>query len=190
MFKVGDAVRVKAGICSNTHRHISPSFTTSMDRYRGRMGTVQRIHEWVDVIFDRHNDEQINYWDFRNNWLEPWNDAEEWDGSKWVTKKKLEEAKQCVVVARDGMIAVQCESTNAAFRKAEELANKHPGQEQVVYQEKGSRKVEKKSRAEQVAEVAALPAEIELTDGSKVNVTTESVSVHGDTVRVIYKVKP
>jgi len=81
MFKVGDAVRVKAGINSET---IGPDneigFSLMMEELLGERMVVSLVD------FDG-NIECGDLWEYEPEWLEPWNESEEWDGEKWVPKR-------------------------------------------------------------------------------------------------------
>lgn len=148
-FAVGDAVRVKAG-----------------DWQRVPTVGVKLILQKIDGGLARL--EGCLCADVEN--LEPWNDAEEWNGTAWVAKKpecpriNAWEAmvktfftaespkpdsvpKPAIVCLReDGKIRygtiTPFGSTNEAFRKAEEWVALYPGKEYVVLQEKGSKRVE------------------------------------------------
>jgi len=87
MFKVGDAVRLKAGISSETHRGIGSSFTDNMDSYIGEKLTVDH----ANVRYCTCTGDDDAPWNYDYEWLEPWNDSEEWDGEKWVPKKCMPE---------------------------------------------------------------------------------------------------
>lgn len=129
-FAVGDAVRVKAG------GECSP--------YVGKKLIITKVT--TDFVYFG-----------AGGWLpgrfEPWNDAEEWDGTAWVAKKVVcpmsdSTSKPAIVCLReDGKIRygtiTPFDSTNEAFRKAEEWAALYPGKEYVVLQEKGSKRVER-----------------------------------------------
>lgn len=177
-FKIGDAVRVKADVLDigvtltpteKANRHLVVNAGTPC--YARRCG--MKISG--------------SGWSFDSDWLEPWNDAEEWNGSQWVAKKS--EAKPCVIVRRGRSYAEHVESTAEAFRKAKIYAKADAGSEYVIYQEKGSEKVEPKSKAEKVAEIAKLPATIEAMDGTNIEVETISARVIGNEVIVVYQVK-
>lgn len=194
MFKVGDAVRVKAG---------SPVWKCGFEltaRYplKSWFGGLQKISaspansDPTQVCIGATKVDPI--------YLEPWNDAEEWNGTAWVKKsnvgkmfrvtknpgyskvndgdvfecardrgygciwdtrglsfwigsqceevaKESEKAKPAIVVMRGRSYIRQCESTNEAFKVADKWAADTPGTEYVVYQEKGSRVVEKKKKS-------------------------------------------
>lgn len=216
-FKVGDAVRVKAdapraaeaGKCA-AYGH---SFGNKLTILRVRDGGLQG--HWVFS-----NSTGTDY--CHEDHLEPWNDAEEWNGTAWVAKKPEPKFKKgdrvkivglsiadvgkeiigktatiirrcanypdawdidvdgthrtfpesslmlvsewtvkpeptppkpaIVCLREDGKIRTGTitpfDSTNEAFRKAEEWAALYPGKEYVVLQEKGSKRVEKKSNAD------------------------------------------
>lgn len=87
-FKVGDEVRVKAGVAKfidKQYRGLAP-FTASFGvklEIRRPMEDYDGIANWMlsDGTKDR---DQVT-----ENYLEPWNPAEEWDGEKWVPKKAV-----------------------------------------------------------------------------------------------------
>jgi len=87
MFKVGDAVRVKAGSPQSLWQHFDHSDLP------GKKLVV--CHAYLDVSDKRvhvisDNDPKTER--VANIWhLEPWNDSEEWDGEKWVPKKLADE---------------------------------------------------------------------------------------------------
>lgn len=179
-FAVGDAVRVKAG---------SPVWKCGFEltaRYplKSWFGGLQKISaspansDPTQVCIGATKVDPI--------YLEPWNDAEEWNGTAWVKK---EAAKACIVVRSKpiGYLMKTVPSTNEAFRIAEQLAAEEPGMEFVVYQEKGSRVVQKKSKAEEFAEAMQQLKQSYLYGA---NVTTEpsNVKVDGDEVTVKFKV--
>lgn len=66
-FKIGDKVRIKEGISSETHRLISPGFTTSMDDLIGKELTVDGCAVGEVYI------EESGY-KFNEDWLEPYTD--------------------------------------------------------------------------------------------------------------------
>jgi len=183
-FKVGDEVRVKAG---------SPTYSASMHvatreyptpRWTGKRLVVGNGHVF-EACFTEDRDSVVSH-----DYLEPWNPAEEWNGSAWV---KREVAKPAIVAIRRDQgkhwaYTEVCSSTNEAFRKADEFAATSPGTEYVVYQEKGSRRVEKKSKTDELAD--RFKGVHSTYDGTlKMEYTTESVKVVGDEVIVAYKVK-
>lgn len=147
-FKVGDAVRVKAGV-----NDIYPEI-------KGK----KLIVESIDTSYPISITVNGNGW-FEHK-FEPWNDAEEWDGEKWVPKKNItgvgnitlevtewkpfaSKPKPAIVCLReDGKLKPGTnphvhESTRQAKEEAKRLAEKHKGQEFVVLQEVDSKKVEK-----------------------------------------------
>jgi hypothetical protein len=62
VFKVGDLVRVKAGISSKTHRDVSPCFMSDMDKYIGKEMKIERVDETRVVT---------SGWSWDKSWLEP-----------------------------------------------------------------------------------------------------------------------
>ena len=67
-FKAGDKVRIKDGISSKTHKGVSPSFNSAMDKFIGKKLTVEEYtNDGFVVLFEDY----INY-QFRENWLEPY----------------------------------------------------------------------------------------------------------------------
>lgn len=69
-FKVGDKVRIKDGISSETHRYVRPNFTESMDKFIGKELTVKGYSDGGYVFF---NEDYFEY-HFADDWLEPWSD--------------------------------------------------------------------------------------------------------------------
>ena len=84
-FKSGDKVRIKDGISSKTHKEVSPSFNSAMDKFIGKELTVQEYtNDGFVVLFEDH----IKF-HFHEDWLEPWSDEPKkgdlaifWDYSK------------------------------------------------------------------------------------------------------------
>lgn len=150
VFKVGDAVRVKAG---------SPVY-----RFQGDN------KEWPSAILFGCKFKHIGNMSVSDAYLEPWNDAEEWDGSKWVPKKPVDSSHKPAIVClrEDGVLNLGCvfdySSTNDAFASAEEMAKANPGKEYVVLQEKGSKRVEPKPSAAGAAEAVAFAISGEIKD--------------------------
>ena len=159
MFRVGDAVRVKAG-CPVYLSEPEPSRIGPYGRSFGKKLVItedrtEACHAndggyWYLVHEDGSREAGIS-----GCYLEPWNDAEEWDGSKWVAKKLVDSSPKPAIVClrEDGQLkpttlAFVCDSTNEAFRLAEVRAKANPGKEYVVLQEKGSKRVEPKSNAD------------------------------------------
>ena len=69
-FKRGDKVRIKDGISSKTHKEVSPSFNSAMDRFIGKELTVQEYtNDGFVILFEDY----IKFY-FREDWLEPWSD--------------------------------------------------------------------------------------------------------------------
>jgi uncharacterized protein YodC (DUF2158 family) len=140
-FKVGDAVRVKAGspvwgtATCNSGEPIKQSFGKKLTVVvsRSMFG-----NEWVD-------DEDGKTDSIHAQYLEPWNAAEEWNGTAWVAKKKSE-PKPAVVARRGCSAGALWASTSEGVKHAKKLASEEPGVEFVVYQEKASFKVDRPSR--------------------------------------------
>lgn len=189
-FKVGDAVRVKAGVPERKACESTPwglpylGFTgirLTIKGYRedgnSTLAEVRRNEMAFDLCHEAH--------------LEPWNDAEEWNGAAWVKKQT---AKPAIVVRRDCVsltYVIKCDSTNEAWRKARELAEKYPGTEYVVYQEKGSEKVVEESVAEKIARRMKEQVHVELThvgSGVKQWLKVESAEATPGRVTITYKV--
>jgi hypothetical protein len=83
-FKVGDKVRIKDGISSETHWNIAPSFTSTMDKFIGKELTVKGYRGGFAVISEDYS----GYY-FNEDWLEPYTEklkkgelAIFWDYSK------------------------------------------------------------------------------------------------------------
>lgn len=66
-FKVGDKVKIKDGISSNTHRNIEPHFNSMMDKFIGKELTVKDYRAGL-VFF---NEDYYEYL-FHEDWLEPY----------------------------------------------------------------------------------------------------------------------
>jgi len=127
MFKIGDAVRVKAGVIWIERKR--PVRTGELcypcKEQRGRKLEVYCTKDWSDedtvVYFHKHwpSGNAEGYGDgISQRFLEPWNDSEEWDGEKWVPKKLADE------ITVNGVTYVRkvAEKTNAEI--AEEILNR------------------------------------------------------------------
>ena len=84
-FKVGDKVRIKDGISSETHNVAGPGFNRTMDEFIGKELTVEEYSsiEWVVFYEDDYR------YQFAENWLEPYTEEPKkgdlaifWDNSK------------------------------------------------------------------------------------------------------------
>lgn len=69
-FKIGDKVKIKDGISSETHRYIRPNFTEPMDEFIGKELTVEKYNSSGYVVF---YEDDYGY-QFAEDWLEPWSD--------------------------------------------------------------------------------------------------------------------
>ena len=161
-FKVGDEVRVKAG--SHTWR-LNCGLPISVFPHHECVGVKLRVRGVtatgrVHYEFAGKPDPE---WDIcESDHLEPWNPAEEWDGSKWVAKRGISgldcsstgaaigtPPKPAIVILReDGKLKPNSpphvhESTSKATAEAERLSKLHPGQEFVVFQEVRSKRERK-----------------------------------------------
>lgn len=65
-FKAGDKVKIKDSISSDTHRYVSPDFTEYMDKFIGKVLTVEEYSniEWVVFYEDDYK------YNFAEDWLE------------------------------------------------------------------------------------------------------------------------
>ena len=80
-FKKGDKVRIKEGISSKTHQHISPGFIVQMDDLIGKELTVDRYANAMVYI------EESYY--LHEDWLEPYEELKKGDlAIFWLENKK------------------------------------------------------------------------------------------------------
>lgn len=68
-FKVGDKVRIKDGISSETDRDIKPCFVYNMDQFLGMIMTVRGYSQTEGYV-----ECDGNCYYFKEDWLEPWID--------------------------------------------------------------------------------------------------------------------
>lgn len=123
------------------------------------------------------------------------------NGKEYI-EKPADSPKPAIVCLREdgklylGMHSQECKSTNAAFALAETWANDNPGNEYVVFQEKGSRRVEKpKTNADRFEERCMSDAFSResfnlLDDNDAVVATGKTIGVirDGETIVVTYDV--
>lgn len=87
MFKVGDAVRVKAG--SPVWYRDEPIFSNDKGPVGSAIGKKLVIKQCGIPLIVLSPNAETSY--VAEKYLEPWNDSEEWDGEKWVPKKLADE---------------------------------------------------------------------------------------------------
>ncbi len=80
-FKIGDAVRVKAGSPKWEPTHLSRC------GYPKKISFGNRL--LINKAIDEDNGSCVKTDYIYASYLEPWNDSEEWDGEKWVAVKAL-----------------------------------------------------------------------------------------------------
>lgn len=199
-FAVGDEVRVKAGVNSKTHKDLGNGFVKQMDKLLGQKMLVSCVE---DGAFD------CGDWTYDDDWLEPWNPAEEWDGSKWVAKKlePLEFVKEWgkwaikqphIVINRHASGQLKPASNphihanyDDAKAEAKRLADAHKGEEFCVFGLKNVVKVEK-GLAERLlpAFTVTTPQEFICDDGSDVEFTAtrKTAKADGNILTLVYEV--
>lgn len=159
-FKVGDEVRVKAGSPTAFDGDGVAPYQRSFGEKLKIKGDVNGGRKRVDgltywhVVFGEDGGQDV----ITENYLEPWNPAEEWDGVKWVPKKPyrgiLAAEDHIVILRENGVLKPNSPphvhpSFDDASKEAKRLAEKHNGQEFCVF---GMKAVERreKSKAETV----------------------------------------
>lgn len=189
-FKVGDAVRVKAKAVHARGYCFPPVY---------QIGKKMVIDADQDISVAIKGDV---LW-VAKEYLEPWNDSEEWDGSKWVAKKPAPcdtlQFKPAIVINRTNGVLKPATtpfvhpSAIEAEVEAKRLAELVKGEEFVVFEEVGSRRVEK-SKAEVAAEVFTegngRPQRLTLDDEFFAEVEHVESSATGNIVTVKYHLKP
>ena len=74
-FKIGDKVRIRHGVSSETHRYVGPNFTEPMDEFIGKELTVKEYSSSGFVVFFG---DYLEY-NFHEDWLEPYEELKKGD---------------------------------------------------------------------------------------------------------------